>query len=269
MKGLVEIINRETERVFIVGVQLKGQDAWCIDESLDELEELVVTAGGEVAGRGTQRLDRVNAATFIGPGKAREFAEQCKEAEVDTVVFDEELSPAQGRNLEKIFECKILDRTALILDIFSQRARTREGKLQVELAQLNHLLPRLTRFWTHLSRQKGGIGMRGGEGESQLEVDRRNVRERIDKIQRDLELVMRHRSVQRTGRKRNQWPLGSLVGYTNAGKSTLFNAITDCGAGGFSSAVGEMGEEVGARVELDHKGRPTAVPVTLDQLHGA
>ncbi|HAH98329.1 MAG TPA: GTPase HflX, partial [Verrucomicrobiales bacterium] len=182
-------MNRETERVFIVGVQLQGQDKWRIDESLDELEELVGTAGGEITGRGMQRLDRINAATFIGPGKAREFAEQCDEARVDTVVFDEELTPAQGRNLEKVFECKILDRTALILDIFSQRARTREGKLQVELAQLNHLLPRLTRFWTHLSRQKGGIGMRGGEGESQLEVDRRKVRERIDKIQRDLEMV--------------------------------------------------------------------------------
>jgi GTP-binding protein HflX len=230
VKGLVDIINRETERVFVVGVQLKSDNAWCIDESLDELEELVVTAGGEVAGRGTQRLDRVNAATFIGPGKARGFAEECKESGVDTVVFDEELSPAQGRNLEKVFECKILDRTALILDIFSQRARTREGKMQVELAQLTHLLPRLTRFWTHLSRQKGGIGMRGGEGESQLEVDRRKVRERIDKIQRDLELVMRQRSVQRLGRKRNQWPLGSLVGYTNAGKSTLFNAITGASA---------------------------------------
>ena len=226
MKGLVDTINRETERVFLVGVQLKAEDAWCIDESLDELAELVTTAGGEVTGRGTQRLDKFNASTFIGPGKAKEFAEECKESKVDTVVFDEELSPAQGRNLEKVFECKILDRTALILDIFSQRARTREGKMQVELAQLNHLLPRLTRFWTHLSRQKGGIGMRGGEGESQLEVDRRKVRERIDKIQRDLELVMRQRDVQRSGRKRNQWPLGSLVGYTNAGKSTLFNAIT-------------------------------------------
>ena len=226
MKGLVDTINRETERVFLVGVQLKAEDAWCIDESLDELAELVTTAGGEVVGRGTQRLDKFNAATFIGSGKAKEFAEECKESKVDTVVFDEELSPAQGRNLEKVFECKILDRTALILDIFSQRARTREGKMQVELAQLNHLLPRLTRFWTHLSRQKGGIGMRGGEGESQLEVDRRKVRERIDKIQRDLELVMRQRDVQRSGRKRNQWPLGSLVGYTNAGKSTLFNAIT-------------------------------------------
>ena len=226
MKGLVDTVNQETERVFMVGVQLKADNAWCVEESMDELAELVATAGAKVVGRGSQRLDKFNAATFIGPGKAKEFSEECKLTKVDTVVFDEELNPAQGRNLEKIFECKILDRTALILDIFSQRAQTREGKLQVELAQLNHLLPRLTRFWTHLSRQKGGIGMRGGEGESQLEVDRRKVRERIDKIQRDLEMVMRNRDVQRSGRKRNQWPLGSMVGYTNAGKSTLFNAVT-------------------------------------------
>jgi GTP-binding protein HflX len=145
------------------------------------------------------------------------------------VIFDDELSPAQSRTLEKIFNCKILDRTALILDIFAQRARTREGKLQIELAQLQHLLPRLTRFWGHLSRQAGGIGMRGGEGESQLEADRRKVQERIDKITRDLELVRRQRATQRAGRQRSQWPLASIVGYTNAGKSTLLNALTGAG----------------------------------------
>ncbi len=145
---------------------------------------------------------------------------------MDTVIFDDELSPAQCRNLEKIFECKILDRTSLILDIFAQRARTREGKLQIELAQLQHLLPRLTRFWGHLSRQSGGIGMRGGEGESQLEADRRKVSERIDKIERDLDAVRRQRATQRAGRQRSQWPLASIVGYTNAGKSTLLNALT-------------------------------------------
>ena len=145
---------------------------------------------------------------------------------MDTVIFDDDLSPAQCRNLEKIFECKILDRTSLILDIFAQRARTREGKMQIELAQLQHLLPRLTRFWGHLSRQSGGIGMRGGEGESQLEADRRKVSERIDKIERDLDAVRRQRATQRAGRQRSQWPLASIVGYTNAGKSTLLNALT-------------------------------------------
>lgn len=198
-------------------------------ESLDELAELAETAGAEVIGEGIQKVETPHAATYIGKGKADEFAKFCRENNVDTVIFDDELSPAQTRNLEKIFEVKILDRTALILDIFSQRARTREGKLQIELAQLQHLLPRLTRFWGHLSRQSGGIGMRGGEGESQLEADRRKVGERIDRIERDLDAVRQQRETQRAGRQRNQWPLASIVGYTNAGKSTLLNHLTGAG----------------------------------------
>jgi len=207
-------------------VELKSDDTRNLRESLDELAELTASAGGEVVGEGTQKIETRNPATYIGKGKAGEFAAFCKENAVDTVIFDDELSPAQTRNLEKIFEVKILDRTALILDIFSQRARTREGKLQIELAQLQHLLPRLTRFWGHLSRQSGGIGMRGGEGESQLEADRRKVGERIDRIERDLDAVRQQRETQRAGRQRNQWPLASIVGYTNAGKSTLLNKLT-------------------------------------------
>ena len=209
-----------------MGVELKSGSTHQLRESLDELAELAQTAGGEVVGEGTQKVESANPATYIGKGKAEEFAKYCKEHTVDTVIFDDELTPAQTRNLEKIFEVKILDRTALILDIFSQRARTREGKLQIELAQLQHLLPRLTRFWGHLSRQSGGIGMRGGEGESQLEADRRKVNERIDSITRDLDAVRQQRETQRAGRKRNEWPLASIVGYTNAGKSTLLNRLT-------------------------------------------
>ena len=226
LKALIETRDTRTERVFLVGVELKSRNGSDERESLDELAELASTAGGDVVGEGTQKLDSPSAATYIGKGKAEEFAKFCAQQNVDTVIFDDELSPAQTRNLERIFEVKILDRTALILDIFSHRARTREGKLQIELAQLQHLLPRLTRFWGHLSRQKGGIGMRGGEGESQLESDRRKVSERIDKITRDLDAVRRHRETQRAGRKRSQWPLASIVGYTNAGKSTLLNTLT-------------------------------------------
>jgi len=195
-------------------------------DSLDELAELAATAGGEVVGEGVQKLDTPNAATFIGKGKADEFGTHCRQHNVDTVIFDDELSPAQIRNLEKVFNCKVLDRTSLILDIFARRARTREGKLQIELAQLQHLLPRLTRFWGHLSRQKGGIGMRGGEGETQLETDRRRVQDRIARIRVELEVVRRQRSTQRQARQRNRWPLASIVGYTNAGKSTLLNRLT-------------------------------------------
>ena len=194
------IVTRKArpERVFLVGVELKSRNGTDTRDSLAELGELAATAGGEVVGDGLQKTESLNPATFIGRGKAAEFADSCRRQNVDTVIFDDDLSPAQSRNLEKIFNCKILDRTSLILDIFAQRARTREGKLQIELAQLQHLLPRLTRFWGHLSRQSGGIGMRG-DGETQLETDRR---------------------------QRNNWPLASIVGYTNAGKSTLLNALT-------------------------------------------
>jgi len=226
LKALIETRNTRTERVFLVGIELKSRKDWEASDSLEELAELATTAGGEVVGEGVQKLEAPNPATFIGKGKADEFAAQCKRLDVDTIIFDDELSPAQSRNLEKIFNGKVLDRTSLILDIFAQRARTREGKLQIELAQLQHLLPRLTRFWGHLSRQKGGIGMRGGEGETQLETDRRRVQDRIAKIRDELEVVRRQRSTQRNARQRNQWPLASIVGYTNAGKSTLLNKLT-------------------------------------------
>jgi GTPase len=229
LKALIETRNRRTERVFLVAVELKSRNGWATRDSLEELSELATTAGGQVIGDGLQKMAAPCATTFIGKGKADQFAQHCREADVDTVIFDDELSPAQSRNLERVFNCKVLDRTSLILDIFAQRARTREGKLQIELAQLQHLLPRLTRFWGHLSRQKGGIGMRGGEGETQLETDRRRVQDRIARIERELEVVRRQRSTQRQARQRNHWALASIVGYTNAGKSTLLNTLTGAG----------------------------------------
>lgn len=226
MKALIQTRDTRSERVFLIGVELKSRTAADIRESLAELAELATTAGAQIMGEAVQKLATPVAATYIGQGKAAELAEVCKAGEVDTVIFDDELTPAQTRNLEKIFGCKIMDRTALILEIFAQRARTREGKLQIEHAQLKYLLPRLTRFWSHLSRQRGSTGSIGGEGESQLEADRRKIQERLDKISTELELVRRQRETQRAGRQRSLWPLASIVGYTNAGKSTLLNRLT-------------------------------------------
>ncbi len=226
MKALVETRNLRAARAFLIGVELKSATAADVRESLGELAELATTAGTEIIGDGTQKIAAPVPATFIGKGKAEEFAAHCKEQKVDVVVFDDSLSPAQSRNLEKMFGCLVMDRTALILEIFSQRARTREGKLQIELAQLKYLLPRLTRFWSHLSRQRGSTGSIGGEGESQLESDRRKIQERIENISKELQVVRRQRETQRAGRQRANWPLASIVGYTNAGKSTLLNRLT-------------------------------------------
>lgn len=216
------------ERVFLIGLVHGVNTVWDVEESLKELGELAVSAGAVVSGTACQRLDRPTAAYYIGKGKAEGLAALCKEQKVDMVVFDDDLNPAQGRNLSEIFKVKVIDRTELILDIFAQRARTKEGRIQVELAQLQYLLPRLKRMWLHLSRQAGGIGGRG-PGETQLEVDRRRIQEKIGRLKKELTEVRQHRSTQRHGREKTGIPVVSLVGYTNAGKSTLMNALTGAG----------------------------------------
>jgi GTP-binding protein HflX len=217
--------TRETERALLVGLERGGHQRWEIKDSLEELNELARTAGAEVVDTVIQRLPQPTPNFFIGKGKAEEIAQVCNKHDVVTVIFDDDLSPAQSRNLERVFNCKIIDRTELILDIFAQRAHTREGKLQIELAQLQYLLPRLTRLWTHLSRQSGGIGTRG-PGETQLEVDRRRVQEKIARLTREIAEVQKNRRIQRAGRRRHQWPIAAIIGYTNAGKSTLLNSLT-------------------------------------------
>lgn len=213
------------EKTILVGLEHGHTTRWDVEDSLLELKQLANTAGAEVVDTVVQRLDKPTAPYYIGKGKAEEIALLCKEKNATSVIFDDELSPAQGRNLELLTAQKVLDRTQLILDIFAQRARSKEGRLQIELAQLRYLLPRLTRMWTHLSRQSGGIGTRG-PGETQLEVDRRRVQERIARLERDLKEVRKNRGVQREGRLRQNWPVASLVGYTNAGKSSLLNKLT-------------------------------------------
>ena len=217
--------KRQAERALLIGLERDGVSKWDLRDSMEELRELASSAGAEVVDTVTQKLPKPTAPFYIGKGKAEAIRDSVQSQRVTSVIFNDELSPAQGRNLENLFSRKVLDRTQLILDIFAQRARSREGRLQIELAQLQYLLPRLTRMWHHLSRQTGGIGTRG-PGETQLEVDRRRVQERIVRLERELEGVRKERSVQRQGRRRHQWPVAAVVGYTNAGKSTLLNLMT-------------------------------------------
>tara|TARA_B100001179_G_C18598826_1_gene408845 strand:+ start:1445 stop:2716 length:1272 start_codon:yes stop_codon:yes gene_type:complete len=213
------------EKALTVGVILPGVGDSDVKNHLDELDLLADTAGAEVVGRVTQRLSRINPSFFVGKGKAEQIISQAKMLNVDLILFDDELSPAQIKNYHRLADdIKIMDRSGLILDIFQKHAQTREAKTQVELAFCQYLLPRLTRQWTHLERQMGGIGTRAGMGETQIEIDRRLIRDRISKLKKDLKRIDRERYTQ-SQRRKNEFRV-AMVGYTNAGKSTLFNALT-------------------------------------------
>jgi GTP-binding protein HflX len=213
------------EQAILVHINFTQDEEW---EDLSEFEMLVSSAGVNALHVVTGSRKTPLPKYYVGEGKAQEIADAVKTVDADIIIFNHALSPAQERNLEQLCQCRVIDRTGLILDIFAQRARTHEGKLQVELAQLRHLSTRLIRGWTHLERQKGGIGLRG-PGETQLETDRRLLRERIKTILRRLDKVAKQRDQGRRARNRAEIPTVSLVGYTNAGKSTLFNRITDAG----------------------------------------
>ena len=241
--------HRGGERAVLVQLQFAGAER---DLSLLEFEELVASAGGHPVATITGSRSAPHARTFIGEGKLEEIAAACRQHDAQLVIFNHALSPSQERNLEKALSCRVLARTGLILDIFAQRARTHEGKLQVELAQLTHMSTRLVRGWTHLERQKGGIGLRG-PGETQLETDRRLLRVRIKSIQSRLERVRNQREQSRRARKRAELPVLSLVGYTNAGKSTLFNRVTRSQVYAEDQLFATLDPTL-ARVDIDHLG---------------
>ncbi|KAF2516191.1 GTPase HflX [Flavobacterium foetidum] len=215
-----EVIN--FERTVIVGIVTQNQSEEKLNEYLDELEFLTYTAGGEVIKRFSQKMERPNPKTFVGTGKIDDINLFVKENKISTVIFDDELTPSQQKNISRIIDCKILDRTNLILDIFAQRAETSYARTQVELAQCQYLLPRLSGLWTHLERQKGGIGMRG-PGETEIETDRRIVRDRISLLKEKIKTIDKQMGIQRSNR--GAMVRVALVGYTNVGKSTLMNAI--------------------------------------------
>ena len=220
---LPTVEERETRAVLVAVVRDSQNPATAV-EYLDELEFLAETANIRSVKRFTQRLPQPLSKIYVGPGKLEEIAEWCKENEIDVAIFDDELSPAQTRNIEQVMPCRIMDRTRLILDIFMSRAQTAYAKTQVELAQHEYMLPRLAGLWTHLERQRGGTGTRGGAGEREIETDRRIVRNRISKLKEDLKKIDRQMAVQRSNR--GQMVRVALVGYTNVGKSTLMNLLS-------------------------------------------
>ncbi len=214
---------KQKEKVVLVGVIMGRQSEEIVEEYLDELEFLVETAGGETQKRFTQKLDKPDKTTFVGKGKLEEISEYIKENEIDILIFDDELSPSQQRNVERNVKCRVLDRSNLILDIFALRARSAHARTQVELAQYQYLLPRLAGMWTHLERQKGGIGMKG-PGEREIETDRRIVRDRISLLKKKLEQIDKQKATQRSNR--GNMVRVALVGYTNVGKSTIMNMLS-------------------------------------------
>lgn len=215
-------VEKGPEQVVLAALD---RDEWPLDESLNELAELVRTAGGEVVATLVQKRDRPSPSTYMGTGKIDELRDAAIALNADLIVFDDELTPVQQRNITEVVKRRVVDRTQLILDIFAQRARTSEGKLQVELAQATYLLPRLSSLYTRFERQAGGIGLRG-PGETKLEADRRKIRQRISDLKRQIEQVRRRRGVQRASRRHEATATAALVGYTSAGKSTLLNALT-------------------------------------------
>lgn len=218
--------TEQQEKAILVALETDDNAVDSLEARLDELTELAFTAGAHVLQKVGQRRKTPDPAYLVGHGKADELFSEVKEAGATLVIFDDELSPTQQRNLGETLQTRVIDRTQLILDIFAQRARTREGKLQVELAQLSYLLPRLGNLYTKFERQQGGIGVRGGGGETKLELDRRKVRERITELERELDEVRKQRRQQRSSRRKLPFPTAALVGYTSAGKSTLLNTLS-------------------------------------------